>query len=76
MTLLLIVISWIVVISFVIALCVAARRGDLQDEDVASPAQGRTTQEPLVISAHVAARRRSRHADASTRMLGVGGASG
>jgi hypothetical protein len=75
MTVLIIIASWLLVVSVVIGLCVAARRGDLQHERSASAATWGQEPESIVISAHTSARHGS-HAERDRQLVGAGGATG
>jgi hypothetical protein len=57
MTLLIIFSAWILVLSFVVALCLAARRGDLEPEPASAAGRCVETPESRVIAAHASPRR-------------------
>jgi hypothetical protein len=69
MALLLIIPAWILVVSIVLALCVAARRGDQHEERLA----GAAAPTELPAPSRLAVTRQSPRADAARELVGAGG---
>jgi hypothetical protein len=75
MIVLVILASWILILAFVAALCLAAQRGEVQEQPPSSAGRWEETPESLSGSAQVGAWR-GRSAEPAARLLGAGGATG
>jgi hypothetical protein len=71
MTLLIIFSAWILVLSFVVALCLAARRGEAEQEPASAAGGCLETPESSVIAAH-ASPRRGRSPERRRSLAGAG----
>jgi hypothetical protein len=75
MILLLIGSAWILVVSLVLGLCAAARRGDEREQRRTTVAARREKPEPGLLSADAAARH-GRGAEPAHELVGAGGTTG